>query len=375
MPSILHVGKYYYPYRGGIESVTASLARGASILGHNVSVVCFNNTLVENEQFIDGVYVFRSPISLLIASQPLGYKYFYKCLFMMDGADIVHLHTPNMLGAIAVLFIPKNKNLIVHWHSDVINKGIFGLLLRPLEYLLLRRADIIVATTAIYAEASRTLLPFINKTAIVPIGVPDPNVKLFNSQLNCELEKKISGRKIILSIGRLVPYKGFSLLIEAIKYLSEDTVIVIVGTGPLLTELQLAISNRGVQDRVLLVGKLSDSELRALFMCAKLYCLPSINRAEAFGVVLLEAMAYGLPIVASEISGSGVSWVNQHGVSGLNFPVGDAKALANSCNEILTSESFRTKLSHGARKRFLAEFTEELSVKRMLKIYDQLLAR
>lgn len=106
---------------------------------------------------------------------------------------------------------------------------------------------------------------------------------------------------------------------------------------------------------------------------ATIYCLPSTYRAEAFGVVLIEAMSYGLPIVASDIPGSGVPWVNQHGVSGLNVAIGDAKALAEACNQILESEDLRSTLSKGARQRFLAEFTEDVSVKRMISVYDNLL--
>ncbi|MFN7506811.1 MAG: glycosyltransferase, partial [Limnobacter sp.] len=99
----------------------------------------------------------------------------------------------------------------------------------------------------------------------------------------------------------------------------------------------------------------------------------STYRAEAFGVVLLEAMAHGVPIVASNIPGSGVPWVNQHGQTGLNVPVGDPKELATACNKILASEELRNKLSVGARRRFLSEFTEDVSVNRMIAIYKKLI--
>jgi glycosyltransferase involved in cell wall biosynthesis len=262
---------------------------------------------------------------------------------------------------------------LVHWHSDVINKGFLGKILRPLESALLRRANCIVATSQIYADASETLASFQNKITVVPIGVSDAKHYGDGSQLPPVLEAQISGRQIVLTVGRLVPYKGFNVLIEAAQHFSESSVVIIVGGGPLQSELQQAIEHNGVNDRVILAGRLSDALLHKLFERATLYCLPSISRAEAFGVVLLEAMAYGLPIVASDISGSGVPWVNQHGLSGFNVPVGNPKALANSCNQILTSEELRRTLSQGARERFRAEFTEEASVKRMLAVYDHLL--
>lgn len=138
-------------------------------------------------------------------------------------------------------------------------------------------------------------------------------------------------------------------------------------------ELCQAAEVAPIKDRVILAGRLSDAELQALFARATMYCLPSTYRAEAFGVVLLEAMAHGLPVVATEIAGSGVPWVNQHGVSGLNVPVNDAQQLAAACNEILGSDALRQKFAEGARRRFLDEFTESVSVNKMLAVYTTLI--
>lgn len=374
MYNIVHFGKYYFPDAGGIESVTSSLARGAALAGHAVSVVCFEKSRAKSKVVFDGVKVIRTPINIMLASQPLGLRYILYCLSAAKNADVVHLHVPNMLAALCALFIEKRTRLLVHWHSDVINKGLLGKLLRPLEIALLRRADSIVATSQVYADASRILVPFRSKITVVPIGVRDAKHEGTDLDLPQSIEARVSGKKIILAVGRLVPYKGFKVLIEAVKHLGTDSAVVIVGGGPLQQDLQQAVDVADMNDRVVLAGRLSDAALHALFERATLYCLPSTYRAEAFGVVLLEAMAYGLPIVATDIPGSGVPWVNQHGVSGLNVPVGDAKALAEACNSILGSEKLRSVLSEGARQRFLAEFTEAASVKRMMSVYDRLLA-
>ena len=139
--------------------------------------------------------------------------------------------------------------------------------------------------------------------------MPDPTQTGVALSPSYELEKRIDGRKIILAVGRLVSYKGFDVLVEAAPDLHPDSVVVIVGSGPLGQKLRQAVELAGVSDRVILAGRLSDAALHSLFSKAALYCLPSIYRSEAFGVVLLEAMAHGLPIVATEIPGSGVSWV------------------------------------------------------------------
>ncbi|MFN6378988.1 MAG: glycosyltransferase [Flavobacteriales bacterium] len=373
MANIVHFGKYYWPDTGGIESVTASLAKGAVKAGHDVSVVCFKKTDGHNKEIIDGVKITRAPIAKLLASQPLGFKYVLQCISAAKKADLVHLHTPNMLGALCALFVPANKHLLVHWHSDVLNKGLLGKILRPLEMKLLHRANSIVTTSQVYADASKTLTPFKSKISVVPIGVPDARRDSKESDLPLELKTKIGNKKIILAVGRLVAYKGFEILINAAQLLANNSIVIIVGGGPLQNELHRAIQQRGVEDRVLLTGRLDDYALHRLFKKASLYCLPSTYRAEAFGVVLLEAMAHGVPIVASNIPGSGVPWVNQHGQTGLNVPVGDPKELATACNKILASEELRNKLSVGARRRFLSEFTEDVSVNRMIAIYKKLI--
>ena len=372
MANIVHFGKYYFPDTGGIESVTVSLAKGAAMAGHVVSIVCFEKTHANEKEVINGVQVTRSPIAKILYSQPLGFKYFLECLSAAKTADIVHLHAPNMLGALCALFIPAKTRLLVHWHSDVINKRLLGKALRPLEYALLRRANSIVATSQVYADASESLAPFKNKISVVPIGVPDSKHEGSGPPSSLKLEEQIGSRKIILAVGRLVPYKGFNVLIQAAEQITNDSVVVIVGGGPQQQELQLSIEYYGVKDRVVLAGRLSDAALHTLFERATLYCLPSTCRAEAFGVVLLEAMAYGLPIVASDIPGSGVPWVNQHDLSGLNFPVGDVSALAVACNKILASKELQTRFSQSARQRFLAEFTEDVALKRMMAAYNRL---
>jgi glycosyltransferase involved in cell wall biosynthesis len=379
MSSVVHWGKYFPPDRGGIESVTSYLAIGARKAGFKVTVVCFGEGNSVTQSNFSGVRVLRAPIAALIASQPLGLRYLFWCLRASLSADIIHLHTPNMLGALCALLLKRHKHLVVHWHSDVINKGLLGLLLSPLERALLRRADKIIATSPVYAEASQTLLPFKNKVCVVPIGVGDLKSSTSKNSSTpsdeyISLESRLNGKKLILSVGRLVPYKGFDVLISAASHLPAESMVVIVGTGPLELALRDQIASLGLGERVILAGKLSDSELSSLFNLATLYCLPSVTRAEAFGVVLIEAMAYGLPIVATNIVGSGVPWVNRHGFSGVNVSAGDANELAQACVGILNSNEERSRLSRGSRERFLQEFTEDASARQVINIYNKLLS-
>lgn len=378
MLKIVHFGKYYSPITGGIESVTSSLAKGVAAVGQQVSVVCFDKVSQGTTEMLDSVRVVRAPIWKTVASQPLGWRYLVLCYKEAKNADIVHLHAPNMLAALCALLLPRKVRLLVHWHSDVVNKGFLGALLMPLERALLKRADCIVATSQRYAEASSSLQAFREKVTVVPLGVAparnDQENALDTGVLSPDIEDLIRKRKVILAVGRLVPYKGFDILIEAAKHLREDALIVIVGGGPLENALRQRITSSGLDDRVHMTGRASDSTLHALFRRASLYCMPSLYRAEAFGVVLLEAMAHGLPVVAADIPGSGVPWVNKHGVSGLNVPVGDPISLAQACDRILGSEQEYARFSVGASTRFTEEFTEEVSVKKIIAAYDRLAA-
>ncbi|WP_293237181.1 glycosyltransferase, partial [Paludibacterium sp.] len=256
-----------------------------------------------------------------------------------------------------------------------------GKLMRPLEWLMLRRADAIVTTSCHYAKASPTLSGFGAKLHVIPIGIADAAVfQDVDDDTSSGVEEAAralsadlpDNTQIILAVGRLVAYKGFDVLVQAARQLHSDCRVIIVGGGERLQELGSQVRAQGLSGRVILAGRLDDESLRSLFQRAAVFCLPSVSRAEAFGVVLLEAMAHGLPIVASDIAGSGVPWVNRHLETGLNVPVGDASALASALTQLLADPDQRLQMGHRARQRFETEFTAELATQRFLDLYRRL---
>jgi glycosyltransferase involved in cell wall biosynthesis len=370
---IVHFGKYYPPETGGIESVTASLARGSLARGHDVSVVCFHRLRGLAPRADDcGVRLLRHSALRAIKSQPLSFRYVLSCWQQAREAEIVHIHCPNLLGSLCVLLLGRRPKIVVHWHSDVLNKGLLGWLVRPLERAMLARAHRVVGTSEAYLRGSPMLAEHLGRSTVVPIGVPEPASDM-PSSLPSALASQIAGRRVVLAVGRLVPYKGFDVLVAAAARLSPDAVVVIAGGGPQQDALAVEIARLGLHERVILAGRVDDAALNALFAQASMLCMSSTYRAEAFGVVLLEAMSRGLPVVAADIPGSGVGWVNQHDVSGLNVPVNDPVALAQACQSILDSDQLRARLAKGARQRYLDEFTEAQSVERMLQVYKSLL--
>jgi glycosyltransferase involved in cell wall biosynthesis len=367
MSLIVHLAKAYPPESGGIETVTQSLARGAAAAGHAVQVVAFTFRQ-PGVQRQDGVDVHRHLASKL-GSQPLSSHYFREGIRLARRSDVVHVHVPNVLALLMILRLGPGPRVVLHWHSDIVGKGLLGRLVAPLEQAALRRADTIVCTSPPYARHSPVLRPWQNKIRIVPIGVPPPADTRSDMPLSPRLAEFVGARRLVLAVGRLVPYKGFAGLVDAARALPPETAVVIVGAGPLQGVLQARIDSLGLGDRVLLPGHVDDADLACLFARAALFCLPSVLRSEAFGVVLLEAMSRGVPVVSSDIEGSGVPWVNAHGETGLNTPPGDVAALADACNRVLSDPDLRARLADGARRRFSRVFTEAHSIENTLAVY------
>lgn len=378
MIHVLHLGKFYPPDNGGIESVTAALARGTAAAGMATTVLCFEEH-GRGDAHEDGVTVRRVP-AIKIASQPLAMTYLREAVKRARKADIVHVHVPNMLAALAVTLIGPGPKVVLHWHSDVVGKGLLAHLTRPIELAMVRRADKVICTSQAYADASLTLRKLANKVVVIPIGVNDVSERrddpaTLQSMLPLELRRHVGARPLILAVGRLVPYKGFSVLINAAKRMASDAAVVIVGGGPLKGELLKQIDTTGTSQRVLLAGRIDDGTLRALQCMATVFCMPSIERSEAFGVVLVEAMAYGLPVVATKIPGSGVPWVNLDGESGINVAPNDPIELAMGIDRLLQDHNLRIRLSKGARARYETLFTVQRSIDQTLLLYARLLAK
>lgn len=289
------------------------------------------------------------------------------------NADILHIHMPDPMAALAVRCVAPRSQVVVHWHSDVVRQTAALWFYRPLQSWLLERADAIVATSDAYAATSPWLQPWRSKTVTIPIGIDDPWQAGGFEARAAALKSRFPGRSLFFSLGRMTHYKSFDVLIDAAALLPEHCIVIVGGEGPLLEVHRQQVRNRGLQDKIRFVGRIPDGELGAYFSACTAFCLPSTLRAEAFGVVLLEAMSMGKPIVACDIPGSGVPWVNQSGVSGLNVLVGDAYALAQAITTIATDNDLARRLGSGARARFEQQFSGAKMVSETLALYCRLM--
>lgn len=374
---ILQLGKFY-PIRGGVEKVMWILARGLSARGVDCDMLCArlrgDKADPTDQPFEDGndfrfnthgtiycVKALTKKAATMIS--PAMIKWLKK---NQAYYDIIHVHHPDPMAALALKMSGFKGKVVLHWHSDIVSQKALLALYRPLQAWLIKRADVIVGTTPAYIKASPYLKDVQDKCTYVPIGI---NPIVFKEEGAEAIRQRFPGKTILLSIGRLVPYKGFSVLIRAMKYLPEQYHLIIGGKGPLQNELEGIMDTEGLRDRVTLEGYLPDDTLPDYFGACDVFVLPSIMKTEAFGIVQIEAMSCGKPVVATIIPGSGVSWVNEDGVSGRNVTLGDPKAMATAIENV--QERYGV-FSDGARKRFDALFTETKMIYSIIKIYETL---
>ncbi len=370
---VLHLGKYYAPQRGGIERYTQDLAEWFAAHGDAVSVLVHQpaGRWRGAREMLDGVELRRvgSVAELVYAPLSPGYPFALARALREFQPAVLHLHLPNP-SCFAVLASPAARRLpwVVHWHADVSPDSHDWRLrtayraYRPFEQAVLARARAIIATSQPYLDASLALAPWRAKTAVVPLGTHEraeasPMPGLWPQHAGLRL----------LAVGRLSHYKGFDTLIAALAQ-RPDASLLLVGSGECAPRLHAEAAARGVSDRVVFAGALDDITLAAAYAGADVFVLPSLDRSEAFGLVLLEAMQSRLPVVASAIEGSGVGSVVLDGETGLLLPPGDASALALALGRMRDAD-LRARLGHAGRVRWQQTFTLEKSAAAVRAIY------
>lgn len=373
---ILHFSKFYPPFFGGIEKVAYDLVEGSLSAGHQVDVLCFSHEgrgSIETD--VRGCIIVRSSVFATVASTPLSLGNlfdFIKLIGKEDEYDVIHVHLPNPLANLAIFLARPRAKIVLHWHADIVKQKNLLKIYDPLQQWLLDRADAIIATSPPYVDSSPWLSKHADKVTVIPIGA-DVSMMPVNSLRIQEIRSYYGGRKIVFALGRLVYYKGFESLVSAATYLSDDVVVIIGGVGELEEDLKGQILAAGLENKVYLIGSIPFSCLGAYFNACDVFCLPSVERSEAYGVVQLEAMYFGKPLVSTDIPGSGVSWVNSNGVSGLVVPPRDPVALGEALNRILEDDVLRKELSDGSRKRYEDLFLVDRMVEATLGLYKTII--
>lgn len=370
---VLQLGKYYYPYVGGIESHLQQLC-GELNSKVDIDVVVSSDDPRDSDEEIDGVRVHRCGEIVKVASTSICPS-MVRALSERDY-DIVHVHFPNPMGVMSYLAAkkPRDHRIVVTYHSDVVKQRRLLVAYQPFMNLVLAHASSIICSSPNLAASSEQIAPYRNRVDVVPFGVDLERFRATPEVLAkaAEIRREIDG-PLLLGIGRLVYYKGFEHAVRALREIPRAH-LVVVGDGPLRFELESVARSIGVGERVHFVGQQDDEELHAYYRACDVFVFPSIARSEAFGIVQLEAMACGKPVVNTSLD-SGVPFVSRHEESGLTVRPGDPYALASAIRKLLADDEWRRMLGEQGRRRVETDFTKEKMAASVLEIYERALGK
>lgn len=373
MKKILHIPNYYPPHTGGIEQVCHMAVSSLSEYEHEV--ICFNDCRNTRVSSYEGIKVIRMGTFAKVASQALSFRYIWRLRAEIQSfnPDIIHFHAPNpLVGFYLLCVLPRRVQLIVHYHAEILTSAFLYTCYRPFESLLFRRADLILTTSPKLRDEAKPLAPYHNKCVVLANVIDTRRFDLVKAEKDRahiqEIRTCYGNRKIVFSYGRHVPYKGLCYLIEAEKYIKEECVLLIGGDGPLTSRLRMQAKS----PRIHFLGRIPDNQLKYYLHAADVFAFPSITRAEAFGVTLLESMYCYTPSVTFSIPASGVNYVSLNGETGLEVPNSDAVEFARAIDRLLSEDTLRLKMAEAGHRRVEELFTFQIFSKKLKDIYDRI---
>jgi rhamnosyl/mannosyltransferase len=364
---VLHVYKDYPPVIGGIENHLRLLAEHQARRGLDVTVLVTARERRTTERVEQGVRVIRAGRVGEWLSTPLSLDLFKRLRGLTP--DVTHLQFPYPPGDLAHLLFGRSRATVVTYQSDIVRQRLAGWAYRPLQSQLLARADRIIATSPNYPHSSQALARVRHKCAVVPMGIETGAWGRADPTEVAAIRRRFPG-PLVLFVGRLRYYKGLEYLIQAMSSL--DAALVVVGEGRLRAQLEHHALRGGAAERIFFLGDMPQDLLPAYYAAADVLVLPSSHRSEAYGLVLLEAMACGTPVISTELQ-TGTSFVNLAGETGLVVPPRDPRALADAIRACLADPAARQRMGERGRQRVEDEFRVERMVERVVGVYEDAL--
>jgi rhamnosyl/mannosyltransferase len=367
---ITHLNKRYWPHIGGVERSLHAIARACVRQGDRVTALVCAPSARARRRIVDGVEVLEAPSFGVFQSQPIAPSF----LALPNFETVWHLHEPFPLGTLAFLIrlaARRTSPLIVTWHSDVVRQRT----LKPVHAALARRvlehAALIHVPSMAHINASEILPHFRDKVRAIPFIVDIESMRRQPTHpLAVDLRKWANGRQIAVAVGRLVYYKGVDVLLDAVSEVP-DVCVAIVGEGPLRDLLESQAARLGIEGRVRWLGAISDEDLVGVFSAGDFFVLSSVARSEAFGLVQVEAMAAGLPVISTRL-GTAVEVVNIDGVTGVVVPPRDPARLAGAMRILARDVRKRDELRLGALAH-ASDFAEARLVDQYRALYAEAL--
>jgi rhamnosyl/mannosyltransferase len=368
---VVHVGKFYPPARGGMEQVIQVLAEGERASVDTRVLVANSGHRTIHEQ-VNGIPVTRAATARQVGSVSVCPT--LPWWMRRIDTDLMVVHEPNPAAIVAHAIARPAAPLVFWVHAEVVRPAWrYNTFYRPFLRRMLARADRIVVTSPPMIDVAAELQPFRDKCVAIPLAV-DPD----QHRVTPALEPRIAawrqgdGAPLVAFVGRLVPYKGIDVMLHALSRV-DGVRAVIVGDGPLKPSLETLSRQLGLDQRVTFAGNVGPDELTAVYNACDLLVLPSVTRAEAFGVVQLEAMSCGKPVICTDLP-SGVPWVNQHGVTGLVVPPREPEPLADAIRTLAGDVDARRRMGAAARARVVDQFSIERMVRQTTSLYHEVAA-
>ena len=374
---ILHFGRFWSDNMGGIEQHVDALLTELARAGLDCVNLVANDRLRTERAAHHGYTVvkaasfgvkLRTALSPALVSQALH-------LHRQQPFDLVHAHFPDPLTHLALALLPKSLPKVVSWHSDLVPFPALQRLYQPLVNATLRSASAIVGATPAHLRTTQipTDIPAQRKH-VIPYGMDfsrfDPTPQVLEQA--AQIRQAHGNQPLVFALGRHVGYKGFDVLIRAMAQLPQ-THLALGGTGPLLAQHQTLARELGLGERVQFPGRIADADLPAWYHACNVFCLPSVGQTEGFGLVQLEAMACGKPVVCSQL-GNGVNHVNRDGQTGLAVPIGDVAALAKALGALLDSPQLAGHMGLAGRTTAVSHYSLDAMARPMQALYASLAA-
>ncbi|MBP0633989.1 MULTISPECIES: glycosyltransferase family 4 protein [unclassified Cupriavidus] len=366
---VLHVFKTYYPDSfGGVEQVIRQIILSARPLGVEGRVFTLSKSTRQVRRVRDGeIEVIQAPTNLDVASTPFSLSALKPFKDASKWADVIHYHFPWPFGDMLHLLGRPRRPSLLTYHSDIVRQRTLLHFYRPLMRRFIGSMDAVVATSPNYVETSETLQEFRDKVSVVPIGLNEASYPTVKSERVAYWKDRV-GNRFFLFVGVIRYYKGLHILLNAIQ--GAPFHVVIVGAGPIELQLRKQAESLGL-DNVHFLGALPDEDKMALLSLCHAVVFPSHLRSEAYGVTLLEGAMNSKPLISSEI-GTGSSFINIDGETGLVVPPGDPAAFRKAMERLYEDDALAAIMGAQARQRFESEFTAEKMAASYVELYRRI---
>ena len=369
---VVHAYKIYKPdVEGGIPEVISTLVSGSSGEFSN-SILVARKLGISRSHHVDGVPVTAVSSFGTIFSTPISFSYPFELLKRARDTDIVVHHAPFPLSDMAIsAHFPSHVGLIVFWHAEVMGRAMLKRAVAPFVTATLQRADKIIISHQSLIDRFDSLKPYAEKTKVIPFGTELDFWSALDSEQSIPVQQKRDQfPRLVVFLGRLVGYKGLDVLIDAISRTNAQ--LAIIGSGPLQEQLTRQANELGLADRVHFLGKLTRAEVKSFLHAERALVLPSVTSAEAYGLVQMEAMAAGCPVINTDLP-TAVPHIARHNQEGLTVPPNDSSALAQAIQNILDDPDLRTRLGRAAKERAFSEYSANVFRDRMASVYREVI--